>query len=71
SPNTTPKAPTIRAALALLWSWEGAASVTDDGLVLSEAIRSNAAQGGGGATVCAPAFRLSTRQSGSSCDESA
>src|SRR5215207_10501821 len=40
SPNTTPSAPTIRAALALLWSWAGwAASVTDDGLVLSEAIK--------------------------------
>ena len=65
SPNTTPSAPTISAALALLWcvGW-WAASVTDDGLVLSEAIRSNAAQGGGGATVCAPAFRLSTRQYG-------
>ena len=44
SPNTTPSAPTIRAALALLWSWDGAASVTADGLVLSEAIRSNAAK---------------------------
>jgi hypothetical protein len=45
--------------------------VTDDGLVLSEAIRSNAAQRGGGATVCAPAFRLSTRQIQGSCGKNA
>jgi hypothetical protein len=32
---------------------------------------SNAARDGGGATVCARAFRLSTRQIEGSCDESA
>src|SRR4030095_2420491 len=41
-----PSAPRIRAALALLWSCAAwAASVRDDELVLSGAIRSNAAQG--------------------------
>src|SRR5260221_13436162 len=46
SPNTTPSAPTSRAVLALAWEWGvGNSGGEVDGLVLSEAIRSNAAQG--------------------------
>ncbi len=63
SPNTTPSAPTISAALALLWSWERwAASVTDDGLVLSGAIKLERRQGWRRRDGVRPAFRLSTRQ---------
>jgi hypothetical protein len=55
----------------LLWGVAGASAATDDGVRVAGAMISNAARVGGGATVCAHAFRLSTRQIERSCDESA